>query len=75
MKIQYQITLFKNLGIVETTTCVYQFIYDKNNNNYTKTIQCFIINELGLCIKVDNYVVHMFYSWSFSHNTSFPIAI
>ena len=30
---------------------------------------------LGLCIKVDSYVAHMFYAFSFSHNTEVPIAI
>ena len=35
----------------------------------------FIMHVLGLCINVDSYMTHMFYSWSFSHNTSVPIAI
>ena len=30
---------------------------------------------LGRCIKVDSYVSHMFYVWSFSHNTAVPISI
>ena len=63
------------MGTVENTTCVYQFIYDENENDYTKIIQCFIIHRLGLCINVDSYVADMFYSWSFSHNTLFPIPI
>ena len=33
------------------------------------------MNGLGLCIKVDIYVAHMLYSWSFSHNTEVLIAI
>ena len=33
------------------------------------------MHELGLCIKVDTYVTHMFYAWSFSHNTEFSVAI
>ena len=32
------------------------------------------MHGLRLCIKVDSYVAHMFYAWSFSHNTSVPIA-
>ena len=31
------------------------------------------MHGLGLRIKVDNFVAHMFYTWSFSHNTSVPI--
>ena len=63
------------MGIVETTTCVYQFIYDENENYFTKIIQYFIMHRIGLWIKVDSYVAYMFYLWSFIHNTSFPIAI
>ena len=45
----------------DPTTCVYQFIYDKNDSDDTNIIQYCILNELGLCIKVDSYVAHMFY--------------
>ena len=38
-------------------------------------IQYFIMHGLGLCIKVDSYVAHMLYAWSFSYNTEVPIAI
>ena len=30
---------------------------------------------LGLRIKLDSFVAHMFYAWSFSHNTAVPISI
>ena len=33
------------------------------------------MHGLGLCIKVDSYVAHMFYAWSFYHNTAVPIDI
>ena len=33
------------------------------------------MHELVLCIKVNSYVAHMFYAWSFSHNISVPIAL
>ena len=33
------------------------------------------MHGLGLCIKLDSFVAHMFYVWSFSHNTAVPIAI
>ena len=33
------------------------------------------MNGLGLCINVDSYVAHMFYAWTFSHNTAVTIAI
>ena len=43
-------------------TCVYQFIYDENDNDDTKLIQYFIMHVLGLWKKVDSYVSHMLYS-------------
>ena len=30
---------------------------------------------LGLFIKANSYVTHVFYAWSFSHNTIIPIDI
>ena len=30
---------------------------------------------MGICTKVDSYVAHMFYVWSFINNTGVPIAI
>ena len=57
------------------TTCVYQFVYNENYNDDTKIIQYFIMHVLGLLVKLDSYVVHMLYAWSFSNNTEFPIAI
>ena len=50
------------------------FIYDENDNDDTKIIQYFIMHGMRLCIKVDSYVAHMFYAWSFSHNTEVAIA-
>ena len=44
-------------------TCVYQLIYDENDSDETKIIQYFIMHGLGLCMKVDSYVAHMFYAW------------
>ena len=59
----------------DTTKCVYQFIYDENYSDKTKIIQYFIMHGPVLCIKVDSYVAHMFYEWSFSNNKEFPIFI
>ena len=59
----------------DPTIYVYQFIYDENDSNGTKILQYFIMNALGLCIKVVSYVSHMFYACSFSHNKAVPMAI
>ena len=47
----------------DTTICVYQLIYDENHDADTKIIQYFIMHGLGLCIKVDSYVAHIFYAF------------
>ena len=59
----------------DPTTSVYQFIYDKNDSDDMKIMQHFIMHGLGLYIKVDSYVAHMFYAWSFSHNIAVSMAI
>ena len=56
------------------TKCVYQFIYDEKDNNDTHITQYCIMHGLGLCIKVDSYVAHLFYTWSFSLNTAVSIS-
>ena len=33
------------------------------------------MHGLELFVKGDSYVAHIFYAWSFSNNTAFPIAI
>ena len=59
----------------DPTTCVYQLIYDEIESNDTNIIQYFIMHILGLFIKVDSYVSHMFYACSFIPNTEVPISI
>ena len=59
----------------DPTTCVYQLIFFQYDSNGTKIIPYFIMHGLGLCIKLNSFVAHMFYAWSFSHNTVVQIAI
>ena len=33
------------------------------------------MNGIGSCIKLNSFVSHMFYAWSFINNTEVPIAI
>ena len=74
MKIQYENNFVHKLGMGEPTTCVYQLIYDEKDKNDTQITKYFIMHGLVLCIKVDSYVAHFCYSWSFSHNTAVLIA-
>ena len=53
MKIQYANDFFQQLGVGDTITCVYRFIYDEKDSVDTKIIQYFIMHGLGLCTKVD----------------------
>ena len=59
----------------DTTTCVYQSIYDESDSDDTKIIQYFMMHGMGLYIKVDSYVANMFYAWSLSYNTPVPVYI
>ena len=47
----------------------------KSASNDTKIIQYFIMYLLGLCIKLNSFVAHMLYAWSFIYNTSVTTAI
>ena len=75
MKIKYPNEFVQKLGVGDPTTFFYQFIYDEKESVETEIIQYFIMHVLVLCIKVDSYVAHMFYAWSFGNNTEVPIAI
>ena len=44
----------------DPTTCIYQFILDENESNETNIIQHFITYRLGLCIKLNSFVAHVF---------------
>ena len=73
-KIQYTNEFVEQFGMGDPKKCVYQLVYYEKDSVYTEIIQYFFMHGLGLCIKVDSYVAHMFYAWSFSH-TEFPIDI
>ena len=74
MKIKYANKFVHQLGMGDPTTSVYQFIYKEKDSDDTQITQYFIIHGLGLCIKADSYVDHMFYAWSFSNNKAVPIS-
>ena len=62
MKIQYANEFVQNLGISDTKTYVYKLMYDEKGTDDTNIIQYVIMHVLVLCIKVDSYVAHMFYT-------------
>ena len=63
------------MGLSDITTCFYQVIFDEDDINYTRIIPYFIMHGLGLCIKLNSFVTHMFYVWKLSHNKAVPIYI
>ena len=75
MRIQYSNEFILNTGLGDPKTCVYQFTFDENDSNYTNIIQYFIMHALVLCIKLYNFVAHIFYAWSFSNNNKVSIDI
>ena len=75
IKIKYANEFIQKMEFSGTTICVYQFIFNKYDSNDTNIIQYFIMTRLVLCINSNVFVAHMFYAWSFNHDTIFPIAI
>ena len=63
------------MGLGYTTTGVYKYIYDEKESNETQIIKYFILCRLGLCIKLNTFLSHMFYEWQFSHSIEIPIDI
>ena len=63
MKIQYSNEFVEHFGMADITPCVYQFIYDEHESVDIEIIQYFIMHGLGLCIRVNSYIAHMFYEW------------
>ena len=57
----------------DNTTCLYPFLFDKKDTDNTDILQYFVMGGQGICMKVNSDVAHMFYVWSFSHNTEVPI--
>ena len=55
MIIQYLNGIMLNMKLDDTTTSVYQLIFDKNDSNDTKIIQYFTMHGLWLCIKLDGF--------------------
>ena len=44
-----------------------------NKIGKTQIIKYFLMLELGICIKLESCVEHIFYAWLFSHNTAMPV--
>ena len=75
MKIKYENELIENMVLGDPKTLCLSVHFDKNDSNDTKTLQYFIIRGLVSSIKINSAVSHMFFSWSFNHNTVVPINI
>ena len=57
-----QMDLFNNWGwVIPQHVFISSFTMKKESVD-TKIIQYFVMHGLGLCIKVDIYVAHMFYA-------------
>ena len=52
--------------------CLSVYFY-KEDSGDTQIIQYYVMRGLGLCIKLNSSVEHMFYAWSFSHSTAVRI--
>ena len=75
MKIKYENELIKTWDwVILKHVFISSFFYQYDSNN-TKIIQYFIMHGMGLCIKLNFFVSHMFFAWQFSHNTAVNIYI
>ena len=74
-KLDYTKEFINNMVLGDTITCVYKFKVEKKEMDNTQIIQHFVMYGLGLCIKINNYVAHLFYYCSFSYNTAIPISL
>ena len=63
------------MGFIYPRNCVYKFIFNENYSNDTNIIQYFIMHGLILCIRLNIFVAHIIYAWSFGHNTSVTTSI
>ena len=60
----------KNFGLGIPTTCVHQFVGFERWRQNSEVYQYFVFPGLGLCIRFESFVAHMFYGWTFAHNTA-----
>ena len=60
------------MGLGDLTTFFYQYFFRKYDSNGTNIIQHFVIHGVVLFIKLNIFVVQMFYSWSLIYNTAVP---
>ena len=69
MKINFANEFILKMVFDYLKTCVYQLIVYENDSNDTNIIQYFSMHGLLLFIKLNSFVSHMLYEWSFSHDT------
>ena len=46
-----------------------------DDSNDTKIIKYYIMHVLRLCIKLNSFVAHTIFAWSFSHDIAVPIEV
>ena len=63
------------MGLGDLKTCVYQVTFYKEDTDNTHILKYFVMDGLVICIKLNSYVAHIFYAWSFIHNASVTILI
>ena len=63
IKIKYSNEFIQNMGFGDPTTCFYKFILDQYASNETNILQYPIMDVMVLCIKLNNFVAHMFYAY------------
>ena len=60
------------IGLGHPTTCGYQHVLEDKSITLH---QYLIMQGLGSCVRLENYIGHHFYGYSFVHKTSFCVGI
>ena len=73
-KVRYLKDWIDLYGLGTPTTCVYQFVTG-SSVCMPDIIQYFIMDGVGICVRLRSHVGHMFYGHSFRHRTAVPIFV
>ena len=65
----YAKALIHNIVLGNHKTCIYQLNFDKEVIDNTQDLQYFSMHSVGIFIKLNSYISHMFYAFPFHHNT------
>jgi len=70
----YALRFLNTFSLGVPTTCCYQHVKHKSDD-YFHFIQFFVLQGLGCCVELKDYISHHFYAHTFVHCTSLCVAV